>query len=622
MPSLVDPIGYTQTGPAVSTDPVTDMGIIEAKLSPEEGIDPLLDYYGRKLFRYEEIQTRLNHLITQWDKSVSRRAALNRNIRNLEVDLDSLHKSGDLGPDETYIPIRVVAENIRQDLPPFIRYLTTSHRLVVFNCVSDPQENTEELETQVTKGLRYNNWEKVPFKNLDGTKLHGWAAIKVELDDSKPLNVNLHYVRHESLIFDLESHDLQANEIILEEHHVTLLQLESFVKKYGFDARQVRLVQENIKDNAQKVQEPFKIHEVFFKWDGFVWVSWVCMEKGYCTTWLKAPSKFFLDVGQEVTTTVMVPTPSGIDAFGNPIILPVPTPQTTWEPIYETDYPYEILINEETEDTRLACNRGRAWEDQSKQEAQTALFSMYINGATRASNVYGAPEESANPGSPIKKLELSLDPGCFYSEPMRFWSPPYPSPELLHASNMLDVRTQAERGRVASTVINRKDARKTSAEIETAEDKELEMESVGLVLYSSFWRNILARVWRIVQSQAVQNKIALLQIPVPNPQTGTVEYVNDIARLKKHYEVFPAGDVDVIEREKNLKKMAEFYPIVSQVPVLGLTFLDDMMKVAFPRDSKKYSGIIQGLLQMQVQSLAQPKPAGAAPGSEQPAPTP
>ena len=606
------PLEPSYIAPLTSNSPAADMGDIETRDvldgSTIDPNDPLNDPKGKKLFTYETIKKRLKVLVDDWETKVGYRATINRNIRNVEVDLNALHNAGELRPDETFIPIRVVNENIRQDLPPFIRYFISSHRLFIFNCTTDPNENTEELEEQVTKGMRYNNWEKAPYKNLDGAKLHGWSSLKTEYDESRPLHVNIHYVKHESLIFDTESVDFEANEIILEEHFVTLLQLDDFVNKFGFDADQVKKIKQSKEDNEIKLQEPFKIHEVYFKYQGIVYVSWACMEQGMCSDWLKKPNKFSLDI--KIKETVMVqqpgPIPGTMDSFGMPLMGMMTVPQEQWKDVDETSYPYEILFKDETEDSLLISHKGQAWEDQSKQEAQTALISLYINGAVRASNVYGSPKGNTNSGAPIKKLELSLDPGCFYSEPIEFWSTEYPSPEILRASNMLDVRMQSERGKTADTVINRDDSRKTSKEIDVADQHQDDNESISLVMYAAFWRNMASRSWRIIQSQALQEKITLLQVPASqDPMTGQPVYKNDLVRLGKSYEVFPAGDIDVLEREKDLKRMAEFYPIVAPVPVLGLTFLLDMLKAAFPKDIAKYSMIIGPMIQVQQMQFQQ-----------------
>jgi hypothetical protein len=573
--------------------PLTSQEQPQVPMVDHNGVNtPTDDDYDR-LFTWERMRGKIEEMIKEW-WFIKKKIMINRSMRKIEVDYEALRTAGYLKPDETLIPIHIVDENIRKEQPQYMQYLVGPEREAVFTCINDPTQNTEQLETEYTKGMRYAGHEIPKYKCLDGSQAHGYDWLKVEYDDTKPFKINFYHIGSDKLLFNLTAKDLQAEEVVALEHDISILQLDKFVKDFGFDKQQV----ENIKNKfkTKEIRENITIYEVMFKWLGYVYVGWSFTEGNSCTDWLKKPQQLWLGVKNQQPQTTLQTT---IDpTTGMPIQIPVQT--MVWVDEYETQYPIETEYYEESEEEKIVEHKGRCFKDQSKQEAQTALWSLYINGAVRASNVYGSPEVPSGSGAPPKRLELSLEHGCFYSEPMRFWNTPYPSPEILRAADSLDVRTQAEQGRIAESVINRNDARKTAAEIKTAKSEEDELATVDLMLFQVFWRNLHTRIWRIVRSLALQGEIPLLvQQVLPNGK-----YQNDVQRLSLQYDIRPAGDIDLVKRKQQLQARMQLLQIVQGIPPLALQMILDILRDALPQDFPKYMQTVAMFMQQQ-QMMAQ-----------------
>jgi hypothetical protein len=590
----MDPLNRT---PATSFEqpqvPFTDLDFSNGVDTPE-----IQDDNYKRLFEYQRARTKLIQMTQDWS-SIKKQAEVNRSMRKIEVDMEVMRSNGYLKPDECLIPIHVIDENVRKEQPQFLQYILGSEREAVFVCIDNPTINTEQQEGDYTRGLRYAGHEIPKYKCLDGAQVHGWDTLMVEYDDSKPFKVGYHHVGHEKLMFNLTAKDIQAEELIVLEHDCSVMQLKKFVNSNGFDATQVTHIERLFAE--KDIKENIYIYQAMWKWNNTVYTAWSYIDRNCCTDWLKKPAKLWLGLKEQVPQITIATVADPMSGM----TVQVPQTTMTWQDVYETDYPVEILFYEETEEEKIIEHRGRCFKDQSKQEAQTALWSMYINGTNRASNVYGSSKQPNTTGTPPKRLELSLEPGCLYDSPMEFWNTPYPSPEILAAADRLDVRTQAEQGRIAESVINRQDARKTSAEIKSASNEEEKLASVDLMLYQVFWRNMHTRVWRIVKSLAMQGVIPFLMI-WKDENTGL--YVNDISKLQLQYDVRPAGDVDLIKRkQKQEARMAMLGPTQS-IPPLYMAILMDLLKDALPQDYPKYVQIVQQFMQQQAMMAAQQQP--------------
>lgn len=547
----------------------------------------------QSFFDFSQAKQRITNLIQQWQSEI---AATNtrRAMRNVDIDLVQLYKEGKLKQDETFIPIRVIDSNIKREQPNFVSFLTQSRRLAIFSCIDDPSLNTDLIEQAFTKGMMYNGWQLPFYKCIDGAQTHGWDSVEIEYRDDRPLKVNIDHVGHENLLFGREARSLDACELILRRYELSAAQIKRFVKKFGWNP--VESAKTYMRTDSAKDFANIVIYKGMFKWEGIVYVFWTSEKE--TSDWIKAPEP--LNLGRE-TTEEYTDFQSTLSPNGG--MMDIPTRQTRQVPVYESQYPFKLLCYSETEQQAICEYKGRCFYDSSKQEAQTALWSVLINGSVRASNVYGSPKNALSTGAPIKKLDLDLEHGCLYSEPVEFWSTAYPNPDIVRVSDGLETRTQIETGQPAFAVNNREDSRKTATENQIAQQQQSMLSSVGITLFSVFLQSVFSHSWLITQSQALSNNIAFLQIEQqqPSPMMGmppSVVKMNDVATISRVYDIRSAGDIDVTQRAEKLNRRMQIWPIISTTP-LAMTFLGDILKESFPEDAARYEQVMMQQVQQQ-----------------------
>lgn len=561
------------------------------------------------LFDFDKSQIRHKQLIGQWATELTL-TERNRLRRNVDVDVTELRASGAISKDSTFITVRTIDKNIKREQPPYLNFLRNSRRLATFSLVRDRTVDTQRLEEDFTRGMTYSGWENPFFRELDGSQTHGWDSIEVVFDTTKPLHVAIEHIGHDKLIFPRDTINIQTCEIILRAYSITILELDMFVKRYGFDAEQMDKIKTTLKNNPD--QKNVTIYKRYCKKDGIVYVSWLSTEYGV-SSWLKAPMKLFL--GRQ-TMQQVPPDPQQliVSTLAN---LPPPQPTMTVVDEDEEQYPIFILPYNETEQQRIIDHSGRAFLDYPVQEAITALWTNMVNGSTRASNLYSSPKKDQE-GSKIKALDVVLEPNRVYNQPLDFWAPPYPPESLMFSAQALDVEKSSEAGQINFAVANKRGSRNTATEINAADQQQQLLTSVQLTLFSTHIRDIVNFSWRIVQSRALLEYITFLVDPI----TGK----NDIARIGETYELRAAGDIDVVQRQEKLKEMQSFWAIVANTP-LSFQFLKDMLKLAFPDSGEQYAAVldqanadvqlIQALLTIIKGSLSPEEIAALDPASKQ-----
>lgn len=545
----------------------------------------------QKFFDFSLSKSHLKRLIDDWSQEIED-TDVRRKERKVEVDVEALRQKGEIGEDETLVPVRVIDNNITREQPPYINYLKNSRRVAIFGCVSDPDQSTDLLEQDFTRVATYTSWETSFYKEIDGSQAHGTDGVEVVYDTKNPGAFSIEQIGHDKLIFPRSAIDIQECPRVIRIYDVSILQLQSWVAKYGFSEKQVELIRSSKRDN-KKEQETTRIYKLFFKvlkpeTKAFcVYVAWFALSDG-CTDWLKEPVEHYVGIDEQTTDI---------------------TGQSSWVPKKIDQYPIFILPYKLSEEQRIIDARGRGFLDGYKQEAHTALWSAFVNGMSRASNIYGSPGTEDGTGGSLRELEdVKLLPNRFMSKPVEFWSPPYPDPMVLKTLQYMDVSNSQETGQVDFAAMNREDSRKTAKEIGSAEKQQVMLNSVQLTLFSTHIRQVYSFCWLIVQSQALQNKIPFLrikqQIPRMNPVVGTpmidpqtqqpvmdIQWVNDVATIGKIYDVRAAGDVDVIQRGEMEQKMQQDFPLVMQT-ALKDAFLLDYVKLRYPDKGDRYSQIL------------------------------
>lgn len=545
-------------------------------------------------FDYSYAQIRVDKLISDWSTKEKESTKQRRNIRNITVDVQDLRVRGKLKANETFIPIRTIDTNIKREQPPYIAYLKQSRRLAIFKSPGNqvPKHLIERLEAEFTRVCTYLAWELDHFKALDGSQTHGWDFIEVCYDGDLPGAVRFEHVGHDNLIFPLDAKDIQTCECIIRNYSVTTCQLKNFVISHGFNQDEVDNLIEKTNttggsnSGAHNHDNQHEVQKVMFRYENCVYVFWYHKD---CKDYLTPVKKLFLGVRYSELQTSLQPDPTtGI---------PMPIEEEIWIDEEETQFPYEILLYDENEEPKIRDHKGRVYKDMYKQEASCAIWSSFVNGCLQASNIQAAPKNVSDGSASPHQTSTIIEHGKIWSDPMEFFHVPYPEPIMLQATQALDTQNQQETNQLSFAVNNRKDSRKTAEEIKSATQQQGLLSGVQVTLFSTYVRGFCTKAWRIIRSQALQGKIEFL--PIYDPNTGQFTG-NQIEILAHKYDIYAAGDTDVIEREEKLTRMKQDWPVIAQTP-LAIKFLGDILKTAYPDEGENYAAMLeQGTQQIDI----------------------
>lgn len=518
------------------------------------------------LFDYEKAKVQINLLIGEWSPEFQK-AEERRLERYMDVDVESLRARGDLAPDETFIPDRVIDNNIVRENSDIMTFLNSGQRLAVFHSLSNPNQDTRQLEDEITKGLTYNGWYRELNRTADGALLHGQDYLEVVFDATKPLHVGFEHVSFDRFIYNKKCASIQDSERVGRKYEITVNRLEEFARDFEFDQATVLQLIED-KEGAKRT-ETICIWKIYFRYNKCIYSAWFS-EKGL--NWLKAPTKLQLGIYDEAEV------PQVNELTGEPVIDPM-----TGEPVMgigfvvaELDiYPIFCFLYRDDEQETLSDHKGRAFLDAPQQEANTAIISSFVNGVVKSSVVYASVEEDDGESAEMAQL-IELIPNGIYRKPIQFFSKPAPEVSVLSALQLLDTKNSESTGKIAAAVSNRKDSRKTATELQQAGQEETKITSTKLATFSEFWREVLTFGWRIIQSQALQDKIPLLLKEQPTgDEIGSVQLVNDKFVISQQFEVRPAGDTDVIMAQQEMAKFQEDWPVFQTIPGLAPVVLKD-----------------------------------------------
>ena len=178
---------------------------------------------------------------------------------------------------------------------------------------------------------------------------------------------------------------------------------------------------------------------------------------------------------------------------------------------------------------------------------------------------------------------------------------PTPDATVLQALQFFGSLNANQTGQLDYAVINRKDARKTAEEMKVASQESDDLKSVSLSFYSEHLREIYAFVWKIVQSQAKQDLIKFCltkqEITIQDPlgqqiPTGQFQWVNNLELISQTFDIRPAGDTDVVQRERKVQQMKQDWPVI-QNTALAVRFLSDLMRLQYPDVGADYAKILE-----------------------------
>jgi hypothetical protein len=326
----------------------------------------------------------------------------------------------------------------------------------------------------------------------------------------------------------------------------TLPDLESYTEDYDFDKAQVAKLKEKLSSMEGKGESKIILKKVYFKEEGIVYVGWTCDE---ASDWLHAPEK--LHLGAE----------GGQD---------------------ETEYPIDILEYAVSENDIITHCKGRVFMDEPDQEACTQIQTAYINRWLRSTYILSAPK---NPGDDTssKQTEIRLKDGAHLHEPTDFFNIEPPDPSGLGAMQQIVSQNSDEAGQVSYAVNNRKDSRKTAAEVTSADQKDSAMSGVQVTLLSDFMASLCTRGWNIYSSQVRQGK---LDSAIPNWK--------DYYLFEPGFSILAAGDIEVIRRREILQAMKQDWPVLQNTGAAE-EFLKDLIRASpYGENAEKYMTAISG----------------------------
>ena len=463
-----------------------------------------------------------------------------RQQRRLNVDLDLERRDGYLAPDEIYIPTHIIDSNIRREQAKYVSYIVNSRRTVIFSSSTDPAFNTGPLERDFTERCRYDGWQFPLFRTIDCMQLHGYCVAEVQFDDTKPGHFAVDSVNYEDFAFPDDTRDIQVCGMLVHRHYFTREQLIDMTKTREFSTEAVEsLVGKEPVD--EQTESLFKIEKVMFRDGGIVQVGWSCVAR--CNEWLRKPRPLFL--GRR-------------DASGE---------------IYETDYPYVIFHYMIAEDMTIKNSVGRAYLDKHTQEAVSSLMSSFVTAHRRASNFYFS-KETDDPNQSNEQTNVQFVPGALIDANIRQFQLSPPNSTMLSAIQTLVTQNLQEQSQMNYAAMNRQDSRKTATEIQTASAEAQLLSATQVSLFSISIKKIYERCWEIYRSRVIDG---LLEPTIP------LHYFID-----HEYNIKPAGDTDVVERQEKAQKMLQVWPIIQQNSALAMIYMEDMLTMLFPDEAPKY----------------------------------
>lgn len=497
----------------------------------------------KDLTKYEDAATPIQGLLNVIG-TLESTAVENRNSRKLDIDVDSERSDGHLDEDEFLVPAHIIDTNIRREQSKYVAYVTGSRRSAIFSSITEPTAATGELERDFTDKTRYSGWQVPLFKIIDGMQLHGYSVAEVQFDEDMPGHFAIEAVNYEDFGFPEDTRDVQACEMVVHRHYFTAIQLLDMVENDDFNEDIIdRLVDDH--GQAPEVESLYQVEKVLFRHDNKIYVAWSCNSK--CDDWLRDPRPLYL--GRRDGELLRD----------------------------ETQYPYVIFPYNIQEDSAVQNATGRAFADRTTQETITSLMSSFVTAHRRAANFYFA-KENEDPNNTNIQTSVKFQNGALIDANIKQFQLRPPDTSMIGAIQSLMSQNAQEQSQINYAAMNRQDSRKTATEIQAASSEAQMLSSTQVSLFSIALKDVYEWCWRIYQSRVVAG--------VLRPAASLDMYLNHEFNIK------PAGDVDVIERQEKSQKMMQAWGVVSQT-ALAPVFLQNMMRLMFPDEGESYAEMLQ-----------------------------
>jgi len=452
-----------------------------------------------------------------------------------------------------------------QEQAKYTAYLTQPQRSTIISCNEKPAIDTAILERAFTTACRYDGWELDLLKTVDGFETHGWDAIEISADLTKPGHFYLDHIGADNLYFPVDTKSLQNADFLIRKVEYTVRDIINIALSKGWNMKQVSKM---IKASEEKRDKPrdaqtaqskgfynLALEKVFYKdhKTGYVMVGWACHK--FCDDWLMKPKPLFngrLDVT--------------IDAFG----------LKRFSHVYETEYPIVLLPYSVSEEDLIVMLKGRVFYDENKQEAASSLLSAYVTSQRRAASMYWTQDGTGPSIGNIDQLQsdVKLKPNKVFNGNVKQQQLKPADASIMGVINTLIGQSQQESGNLNYAVQSNKSTRKTAEEVKTAKDENAILTNVQVTIFSIGLRKVYKQCFGIYSSRVL---------------AGQIKVQPDVTFLLQNftYTLKPAGDIDVIERAKKIRLMQESWTVYQETPARNI-FLKNLTALLFPDEAHQY----------------------------------
>lgn len=532
---------------------------MSADTSPTASASRLL---GEESFKSHSIaHPTIRNLRDNWNDEILE-TTRRRDIRLVKVDQESRKSAGIVAEDEEFAPIRLTDQTIIREQSAYIGYITQAENTLHFQSISDSSLLTDPITKHFTDVTRYTGWEIPHLQNIDGFQTHGTNAMLIDQDLEQPGHLAIEYIPHDRLFYPLDTENIQDAPMIIVQRTVTRMDAKGMLKDdSGWNHVEVRKMfdtlhaKRDLKDVKDTDASTLVIWQVFFKEDGVVYegTDW---ENG--DTWLKAPKR--KQIGR-----VILPEKEANEA------IPVP----------ETEYPIVFFQYRISEVPILAKSKGRVYLDEPLQDTLTSLQSSFVTSHKRSTDFYMTKGDNSPDSSAPAITDFKMVPNTYLNKNVKqFQLQPAP-PELMNIIQSIRSQGMEEGGAAVNfSVANRKDSRKTAAEIGAAQDESAKLSGIQVVNYSLGYLQLYVLFWDVYRSRVLADLI-----PV-------VESLKTFFNPTVKYRYISAGHVEVIEKAKTLVDMQAAWPVVEGTPAADV-FLADLLTLMFPKRAHLYIEALQ-----------------------------
>jgi len=478
----------------------------------------------------------------------------------LDVTVDQARARKMVLGNETFIGRRVIAENIKRELPVFIQYLKGSYRHVTASGPA-PLDILNAIEASVTKAVRTGPWLATHIKAVMAMALHGRGVFMVIPDVENPMDTEVVYVPTTDFIVPINSRDFQQAPMVGIRYMISESQFKDWTKEYKWHADKAKAILDAY-STAETVHRNFKVYLVMTKSPAGIQQFWYSEDPNHM---LSDPVPLF--VGKMAAGPANPTAPGAMPTFTG-----VPTDLYPIFPIF-----YEI-----TENPVLVEIKGRAHADMHDQEALTMGWTSYVNGMIRASELFAARDQQAAIENPeTLQTSVLIKPGVVTKEKLIFYTPPAPDAGCLMALQALRTENSSGAGQTDFAAANRQDSRKTATELNAAKEQAVQHQTVPLTNFAIGYAELLKFRWSIVQHNVASGFNTKFMADRP-----------EALALLGQVEILPAGDVDYVARSEKLSKYTNFYQLFAQTPV-GIYFLRKILELAFPDEYQQMAPLLQ-----------------------------